>query len=573
MYSSVSMSIWQIELHQTALSECNRYRGTKAVTSTAKFSPNSLQLRNSRTVLYVLASTVLRSSIVQARNTRTRASDEEMSQGEPSTGARRNAPRPHDSDVQEVDDPKLLRAVSKKYSIDSTQSLVAAYNASTDGRERGVLFRWLRQYNRRNEECLSADTVFEYAQLAKIIPFTVQDEELLRKLVYALRFRLRQGEFIDSESIAEALWIALTWVEASVYNDTAQLVVVAKDLVSSLSSSPRLTRQNLAKHEATFLALHQTFFLLHVIGRTSLCEEEKKQLRRAVAKKMEEMKLSITYYPVCFHFSLIQQAIERLEIEDAPSSLEQAKRYTMSGLYGGLHAFHLLRRLASGDIDPVAVECAYKRSQDAAAYAGVSAKQWYDLLQILAAARYQAIKDETKIELFMVAYNVVMDGQRKTRKQDLKALRYGIVQETRLLTRQGCCKSVRKEATMKLMDVATNHAVVDNWIDDADVLTSLLDAVYEVHATGEYKEETTKVLQELQQSCEGRGRETLALWLDGDTMENKLRMQSRQETNQERAAVFDKIGREVGYLPLVTIRSNLEDLKETYQQDNFAKVN
>ena len=482
---------------------------------------------------------------------------------------------PQDSDVG-LDDPKLLRVVSRKYGIDSTKSLVAAYNASTDRRERGVLFRWLRQYNRRNEECLSPDAVREYAQLAKIVPCTVRDGDLLRKLVYDLRCRLRQGESIDNENISEALWIALTWVESSVYNDTAPLVVVAKDLITSLSSRSRLTRRNFAKQEATFLALHQAFFLLHVIGRTSLCEEEKKALRRALAKKKEEMKPSIAhYYPVRFHFSLIQQAIERLETEDAPSMLEQTRRYTMSGLYGGLTALHFLRRLASGDIDPVAVEGAYRRSQDAMANAGVSAKEWYDLLQILAAARYQATKDEKKLELFVVAFNVVMDGQRRTRQQDLKALRYGIIQEIKLLTRQGSSESVRKEATTKLMDVAINHAVSDRWLDDADLLTSLLDAVYEIHATGENQQEAATVLHRLQQSCEGGGGggETLATWLDGDTMEDKLRMQGRQETNEDRADVFGEIAREVGYLPLVAIRSNVEDLKETYRHDNFAKVN
>ena len=83
--------------------------------------------------------------------------------------------RQSDSDVEELDNPKILRAVAKKHGKESTQSLVAAYNATTAKDERGVLLHWLRQYNRRNQDCSRPEAVLEYAELAKIVPRTGQE--------------------------------------------------------------------------------------------------------------------------------------------------------------------------------------------------------------------------------------------------------------------------------------------------------------------------------------------------------------------------------------------------------------
>ena len=59
--------------------------------------------------------------------------------GGPSASGDGGQLRQSDSDIEEIDNPKLLRAVAIKYGIESTQSLVAAYNATTDKDERGVV--------------------------------------------------------------------------------------------------------------------------------------------------------------------------------------------------------------------------------------------------------------------------------------------------------------------------------------------------------------------------------------------------------------------------------------------------
>ena len=481
--------------------------------------------------------------------------------------------RAPDFNIQQRTGPKLLRTVAKKHNISSTKSLVAAYNAATDENERAVLLRWLRKYGEGSIDCLKPEVVLEYAELAKVAHVSEQDAKVLRKLVYGLGSLIRPGVFLD-EDVASALFSALTWVDSAVYDDPAQLVVLANKLLFSLSSEPRLTKRNLARYEANFLALHQVFFHLHSIGRGDLLEEEKKNFRRAVAEKRDEMKLSIEHYPVFFHFELIQQAIERLEIEDAPSHLTQAKRHAVSGLYGGMHVFHFLRKLAGGDIDPASIEDAYRKVRTAIDTAGVSEREWYDLLQILTASRVRALKEEKKREVFSLACDAAMEGQRRTRREDeQKALRFGIIQEMKLLASEkdsshGC----REEATKKLVELATNHAISENWIIDADILIAISDALHVIHITGEQNQETVEALRTIQQSCDERAKVTFTAWLDGNTIEEKLQIQCQEDTDDEHEDLFAKTGAALGYRHPCTVCSNIEGLKETYLHDNFATV-
>ena len=499
--------------------------------------------------------------------------DKELSAKAPSASESGANPHLPDSSIQGKNASRLLRAVAKKHDILSTKSLVAAYNATTDMNERAVLLEWLRKYGEGSIDCLKPEVVLEYAELAKVAHVSEQDAKVLRYLVHGLSSRIHRDEFLD-ENVAKALLSALTWVDATAYDDPVQLIILARRLLLSLSSEPRLDRHNFAKYEANFLALHQVFFLLQSTGRGILLEEEKKELRRELAQKREKMELSILCYPIFFHFELIQQATERLEIEDAPSGLPKAARYAASGLYGGMHAFRFLRKLAGGDIDPASIEDAYRKSQAAIANAGVLEQEWYDILQMLSEARLRALKEERKCELLALAYDAAMEGQRKTtREYDQKALRYGIIQEIKMLANQGPCEDVRQEATAKLIDLATNHAVSEGWNQDSDLLLALLDAVHEIHMIGECKPRTADALRQTDRLSQDHAKETLATWLGDDTMEDKLQMQQRrEEANRECEKVFTSIGRGVGYLPLATIRANVEDLKSRYLAEDFAKV-
>ena len=505
-------------------------------------------------------------------NMQPQAPDEGPSSGAPSASRIRGRPAVERSVVKERHDPNLLRAVAYKRNIDSTKSLVTAYNATTAEDERAVLLGWLCKYHERSAECLAPKAVLDYAELANIAPCSASEKDIVKDLISDLTSRICEGSFLPP-NFAAALYSALVHVDPSEYDDAEQLVVVARRLLGSLTREPKLTRKTFAKHEATFLALQQTFFLLREANQNYIDEKEKQEFRRTIAEKERTMELSCKHYPVNFHFKALHQAVERLRVRGADSRAAQTKQYLMCGLCGLVDVFRFLKNLARGDIDPAAVEAAYRRNRAAIDKMGVAKRPWFDCLRSLMVKRLEASKDETKLEHFLSEFDAAMESQRTTIKgDDLKALRFGIIQEMRLSARQAACEAVRKEATAKLLMLATGRAIFEEWSADEDIFTAFLDALHEIHTTSDENQETAEAFRQMQQSCEGRAESTFRAWLGGGVVEDKLETRDRQEACAEHNAVFVKIARGVGYVPLHTIRSNIKDLKERYKHDSFAKV-
>ena len=387
----------------------------------------------------------------------THAPDEGPSRGGPSASSICGRPATKHSGVEERSDTKLLRAVAKKNDIDSITSLVAAYNAATDKDERAVLFGWLSNYNKRSEKRLSPESALDYSELAKVRPHSIQDKAVLRSVVRNLCSSLCGGEFLE-RNLAVALHRALARIDPSAYRGVSELLDTAKKLLNSISAIPTLRRENFSDYEALFLAL-QIFFMLHQTNQKSIYEEEKQDLRKRTAEKEGILVLSCKYYPLHFHFSALRQAIERLNIEDVSSHVAQAKLCLSCGLRVFLDVFHCVRKLAGFDIDPTSTENAVERGRMAVNKMGMMKREWYDWLRDLMKARQQALGEEAKLGSFVDVHDEVINKQRRTRQGDQKALRYGIIQEMRLLAIQGSYQGVRKEATKKLRGASTKTGV------------------------------------------------------------------------------------------------------------------
>ena len=501
-----------------------------------------------------------------------RAPDEGPSQtGIPASGIG-GRPVIEDSNAEGCHDPRLLRAVVVKYSIDSTKSLVTAYNNTDDEDERAVLLGWLCKYGKRSEVCLTSKSVLEYSELANIAPRSQHDKDILKSVVDALSSCLCQREFLKPD-FAVALCRALVRVHSSAYGCVADIVELAMRLLDSLSPRPTLERGNFARYEATFLALYQTFSVLSRINRKNIYEKEKQDLRRSIAAKEKEMEISCKYYPVDFHFKALRQAVERLESKDVPSHPAQAMRCVAYGLVAFFHVFHCLANLVRCDVDPVAVRDAYRQGRDFIVDVGVPKREWFDAFQSLMEARIEASKDETKLALFESRYGIAMENQRTMKKgEDLKALRFGIIRELGILANEGPSENTRTNATMKLVDLATDRFVDEGWIDDADVLIALLDILHELHGIGQCGEDATAALKSLHHSCESSAKEALTEWLGGSSIEDRLRARSPQRGVVEHKNLCIKIGRDVGYIPLAIVDAKREELRRRYLCDNFATV-
>ena len=501
------------------------------------------------------------------------ASDAGPSNGGPSkpTFGRQSFRLP--SIVEKTDKQRFLRAVVKRNNIDSPKSLVATYNATTVEQERTVLFEWLSSFCRNVTANLTAENVLGYSEMTKITAHSPDEKEILKKLVAVVCSAFSQAEFYE-ENYAIAMCRSLIYVRPAVYGGGAQLVAMAMKLLGSLCESPKLTRETFAEYEATFLALRQTFFQLHETCRNGIREKEKRQLRKVIANKERLLELSCDYYPVSFHFKVLRQAVERLEIEDASAQLVQAKLCMGYGLLMLVYVLLILRNLVRCDINPEDCKIAYKKAQEAVDNMGTKRREWYDLLRGIMVARDWILGEGASFEPIDNAYNTAMQRQHELeQKEDQKALRYGVIQEMKLLATWSSSKDVREAATMKLVELAKRRDPHEEWwFDDTDLLHAFLDSAYEIYAMDESNQEIVTAIGEIERSCKSPGVEALSAWLGGATIENKLRERRRRGATREGEDVFVKTGRDVGYVPLSTIRSNIEDLKEAYKDENFAKV-
>ena len=476
--------------------------------------------------------------------------------------------------VEERCDPKLLRAIVKKNNIDSTRSLVAAYNATTDDNERAVLLGWLSKYHERREDCLTPKTVLEYAELVNIAPRSVREEDIIKNLFDDLCSCIPEGRFL-TPSFAAALYKALVHVDPSVYGGVAELVVVTRKLLGSLSARPKLERENFWVYRKSFLALQQTLYLLQKSNQSGIEEDTKQKIRQALAKKERDLEQSCKYYPVKFCFQALRQSVKRLGVKDT-SRIAKAARCIRCGILVVYCVDSFLGKCATADIDPEGIEKAFKKARDVVndmmesnADKKESKRPWFDSLWNLMEARMEeAAKNEMKLDFLVSVSSITIENQRRMENvEDLKALRFGIIDELGMLAIEGWSESTRREATIMLADMTTQQAISEGWIRDDDILIALLDVIHEVHKTGQYTEKTEEALTALYRYSESSASDAMMAWLDGRSMEEKLAARSPQKTRLEHKELLTKTGRDVGRA--ISIR---EDLEEMYLCDSFATV-
>ena len=500
-----------------------------------------------------------------------RAPDEGPSGARPSASETGGQLTTQDVKTEERYNRILLRAVVRRCNIDSTKSLVAAYNAATDEDERAVLLSWLRKYHERREDSLAPKAVLEYAELVNIAPSSANEKAIMQNLIHDLCSSISEGEFLKP-NFAAALHRALVHVDPFVYGGAEQLIVVAKKLLGGLSATPNLTRENFSEHKWTFLTLQQTFFLLNAVNQNEIRKEEKRALSRTIAEKERTMKLSCEFYSVGMHFRVLRQAVKRLKGDTTPRIVSQTKQYVVRGL---VRVFHPLRNRERGDIDPTALEDSSERNQvSVVEMSKMSKRHWFDSLWDLMAARLEATKDEMDLAAFESAYSSAIENQRKIENgEELKALRFGIIDELGMLAIEGSSESTRREAAIMLSDLATQQAVNEGWIDDDDISIALLDVMYDVHRyTGQGNETIKEALEALHRACEGSSRDALVEWLDGNSMEDKLRAGSLQGIVPEHEELLTQIGRDVGHIPLAVMNAHEEQLRQRYLHSDFATV-
>ena len=473
---------------------------------------------------------------------------------------------------ENIVEEKKLRALMRQENVESTTVLVQTYNVSLTGETERLLRKCLRLYSTKKEQHIKPATFMEYVELCKIKPRMDNDNELLGEVVSVLIGRIPDGEFAV-EGTAEALYRSLLWTPPVVFQkDITKLVALATKLTASLHPMPRLTEVNFLQYEATFMALHQVFILLQSIAGEKLVIEEKKKFQSSLKTKRSSMSVSRKYYPVQYYFKLLEQSIQRLTLEEEPSSIQRIMPYLCLVTCGLVQGFSIAGGIMRLDIDPDKLIELPGKIKSWIDNLEVPEQRWYDLLQALSFAGRKAIDDHQKLQIFEDAYKVVDEALWRMRQNDDgKALLFGLMQELRYLALSQGSDEVRRSGSSKL--VALAEAVSNSsWVKDKDVVEALLSCFHIIHSRGGDAAEALRSSKQLIESAKLEVvKKAVRNWLNNKSLEDKL-SDPVYVCSEPSGDLFCAIGREFNHIPLHEALQNVRQLKDKYQSDDFATV-
>ena len=499
-------------------------------------------------------------------------------QAEPSIGSAdghedgSGAELPPERQGHNTSDEKKLRALIRQKSVDCTTSLVRVYNGSPAGETEKLLQQCLRIYGETKEKHVNADNVMEFVELCKMKPRTEDDNELLREVVFFLSDLIPSDKFAD-ERVAKALHRSLLWTAPAIFQQQlAKLVALAIKLTTSLHPTPRLTITNFLQHEAIFLALHEVFVLIQRTTGEKVAMEEKKSFQSGLRTKRSSMGGSCRYYPVQYYFRLIEQSIQRLELDEETSPILKAVHclYITSCVF--LHISYVMKQIVKLNINPSQLRALPGILQELVAGIDVAERQWYDLLQELCVAGRKAVDDHRMLEIFEESYKTVEESVWKMRlNEDSRALLFGLMQELRHLALARGSAEVRASGSSKLFSLAVAVSQ-GSWINDKQIVEALLCCLHAVHSRGNDAASAMRSSQQLIDAVKsGAVKKAVEQWMGDKPLDEKLR-EPVYASSEPAGDLFAAIGREFNHIPLQEARANVELLKSRYRRDAFATV-
>ena len=485
-----------------------------------------------------------------------RAADEGSSSGGP---PERSFVSEKSSSLTEFDKAKMSRKLSRMHSIVDTPSLVKAYNDEPEKTKQQILAEWIYRYREIQDKSQISDAIRELAELTKIKPRADQDLSLLRFIFGEIRDRLKPRGYPE-KNVGKALYEALLWTHPDHFLNES-LTKMTQNVLSSLSSSPQMYNTIFEDYEATFLSLRQAIVRLRDLSHAEVSWTDWQALRKTVKEKRQTLMSSFKYYPVSFHFNIIEQGIECLDVTDLPFVAQLLN-------CASCDSCSLMKLVRGSSSSNAHGDASFSRRG-----MGANSAQWYQLYCELEDARLKTLRNKTDAVKFLRKYDELKKRQETIVKGESRtALRFGIIHELCQLSLHGT-DDVRQETTMKLLELSSTDVRNNDWINERVIFEALLEAVYRVHKKGNLRRETAEALREMTKMESPLQQEVVVEWLGSVTVEDKLRMQDDEMTaTWQRNLLFNAIARQVGYIPFAVIRKNIEGLKKAYTSDSFTTV-
>lgn len=471
---------------------------------------------------------------------------------------------------REIKEKTALRALyCENYDLEGTESLVKLFNRTQCAIRRRVLRQWLFTYidlfSGENVDLID-DDIRAYSYLAEVKSRNDKDIELLARFFFSICRRMTFDNYCGSSMLA-ALDYGLNALDAQVFEDkSADLYSLSKALLEKLKTAAMtLSRHVLELHVITIFGLHKVYAWLHEMapGLTA------SNIHKEYLERLKGVEDETHYYPYFFYCRLIKLGIKSLPYDHFMAPLITTTRILFYAFCDGGYLSQDRGSIAVLTFNISAIESQYRTLKKAR-----KSKVKHDKWVLKLAKLYKSLKETVEHEefdFFHGCYCELKAGKFKVgRKRSTKIVHFAMIFVLRYLAIRGPTSSVQTSALNELLRLAELPSA-DNWVRDLDLFEALLDALYSVHKRGNHGMRAVTMLRRLEtvrfpllqwKFLRWTDQSGSNIWTSAENRTRALKDQLFKNSKQMMGLNFTH----------EDVRAKYEELRETYQKDDFAKV-
>ena len=399
---------------------------------------------------------------------------------------------PHGESQMKKSESRIMRELATREDVNSTSSLVKAYNQAESEEESKSLHQWLQRYSPYLDPGFARHAeggIFnEMSYLAGIKPRCEEDNELIRKTIRFLGQQITDISLDQCKTVG-AFAAALDVVDESVFNgDPALLLKLSNVLLGELDiTQTAFIGAASNTHNMILFALYQTLLLVQSIAEPVAHGRQKQLWFQTVKTKLKNIADCQSHFPFFFQVKIVEQCLARL-VMDSAVDLRDVPRRMMPILSGFCDIYSSVRKALTADIDLDRFMKGYKKIKKASADRG-NQRGWYDEFLKLNGAALLSSESADFDNDFMPCVQEAMEAQANfTRREDTNLLRFGIVAQLSYASLHGKSETFCTGAMTELVSLATRFLTYEGWDMEPAIIDAVLVALQEAHSSSSLQE-------------------------------------------------------------------------------------
>lgn len=462
-------------------------------------------------------------------------------------------------------DSLKLKSLGMKCDIKNTRSLVDAFNNSEPGsQERMLLRKWLQSYNdlfSSKRDKLMDSEIDSYSYLAGMKCSNRYESEVVMKFFSNLCISAFQNDS-SSKIYLAALERALDEMQLKLLKNCQTKLLSIVDHLFTKIEQMSYSRLFFSENSIVLFTLQRTFQKFLQLSQKALTRTKIDEY----LGKLDEIERKSEYFPYVFQAKLLRLDIKSFEANDCYASLVRMGRCFLHLLLSGMHVMQGLREIANIKPDITAFEAGWQHLKQARSLME-DCKEFVELSKLLKATK-ETLEDNN-LDHFKKCYEKLKpDKAFRGLKLPNKIINFALVFQLRMLVTNGST-IIQSYAIGELVRLG-KLPKEDQWVQDPDIFEALLDALNAITRSSQNEDcQAASAIEFLKTTQNEKLRKKFEDWEQMDKDEEDL---LEKESDTADPLFQDSRKSMQLLLNFDGLQTNLNELKERYQRDEFSKV-